>query len=235
MENTFKEQKRNKHGLLEGVNYVFNEDGTINWRKMVKPEYLVPNSQKTTETDVSKLDDSKLLILLGGIKELAQLRGYISVSYPTVIRDGGVTAVCRITWRENYETEGLPVSFEAMADATPRNTDRFASDYLAAIAENRAFVRAVRNFLKINIVSQEEVSKGEKQAETTESSSPNVVSPFDMLANLMQEKGVEFDLIKNRLIKDKVDGAESFTSVNDIPKDKIYEMIERVRAFKKKA
>ena len=50
---------RNKYGLLENanINYVYNEDGTINLRKMVKTEYLVPNRQKTQETDVSKLED----------------------------------------------------------------------------------------------------------------------------------------------------------------------------------
>ena len=38
--------KRNEYGLLEdeSVNYEFNLDGTVNWRKMVKPEFLVANS-----------------------------------------------------------------------------------------------------------------------------------------------------------------------------------------------
>jgi len=37
---------RNKYGLIEDqtLNYIFNDDGTINWRKMVKVEHLVPKN-----------------------------------------------------------------------------------------------------------------------------------------------------------------------------------------------
>ena len=35
--------KRNEHGLLENSEYSFNEDGSINWREMVKDEFLYPN------------------------------------------------------------------------------------------------------------------------------------------------------------------------------------------------
>ena len=76
--------KRNGHGLLENAEYIFNEDGSVNWRKMVGKHYLVPNKQRTNETDVSSLEDRDLLILLGGIKELAQIRGFINVSYNVV-------------------------------------------------------------------------------------------------------------------------------------------------------
>ena len=58
---------RNKDGLINGVDYVFTEDGLIDWRKMVKPEHLVPNKDRTSETDVTKLKDYQLIILLGGI------------------------------------------------------------------------------------------------------------------------------------------------------------------------
>ena len=61
--------KRDSNGLLEGVDYVFTEDGLIDWRKMVKTEYLVSNRDRTSETDVTKLTDAQLIILLGGIKE----------------------------------------------------------------------------------------------------------------------------------------------------------------------
>jgi len=29
--------KRDEHGLLECVDYVFNDDGSVNWRAMIKP------------------------------------------------------------------------------------------------------------------------------------------------------------------------------------------------------
>ena len=156
---------RNQYGLIEDqtLNYIFNDDGTINWRKMVKVEHLVPSRQKTQETDVSKLQDKDLLILLGGIKELAQIRGYTSVEYKVVAASENYFATsCRITWLPNYETGGKEVVFESLADATLNNTKSFARFFLAAIAENRAFVRCVRNFLKINIVSQEELGDASK-------------------------------------------------------------------------
>ena len=43
---------RDTDGLIKGVDYVFNEDGLIDWRKMIKTEHLVPNKDRTSETDV---------------------------------------------------------------------------------------------------------------------------------------------------------------------------------------
>ena len=39
--------KRDDNGLLTNppVAYVFNEDGSVNWRKMVRTEFLVANKQ----------------------------------------------------------------------------------------------------------------------------------------------------------------------------------------------
>ncbi len=52
--------KRDESGLIvqPKIDYVFHEDGTVDWRKMVKQEFLVPNKQRAgDETDVSKLED----------------------------------------------------------------------------------------------------------------------------------------------------------------------------------
>ena len=222
---------RNKYGLLENsnINYIYNEDGTINWRKMVKTEYLVPNRQKTQETDVSKLEDKDLLILLGGIKELAQIRGYTTVEYKVVAATENYFATsCRIIWIPNYETDGREIVFEALADATSNNTKSFARFFLAAIAENRAFVRCVRNFLKINIVSQEELGDA-KLIDDSNILVENPTSPQTLLEKTMKDKGVTFDILKKKLIKEKFDGAESFNTVLDIPKVKIFELIDRIK------
>ena len=220
--------KRNEFGLLENppIPYVFNEDGYVNWRKMIRPEFLVANKQRTQETDISKLEDKDLLILLGGIKELAQIRGFTCVSYD--VPEAGpnyVIASCYINWIGNYETSNVDVSFQSLADASPDNTQSFARNYLAAIAENRAFVRCVRNFLKINIVGQEEV--GIKVIE--EPGSDNPISPAAVLHNLMKEKGISFDQIQKRLVKDKYEKAEELASINEISKPKIFELIERIK------
>lgn len=224
---------RNEYGLLENdnVHYIFNDDGSINWRAMVKQQYLVPNRQKTQETNVSKLEDKDLLILLGGIKELAQIRGFTSVEYKVVTAtDNYFATSCKITWVPNYETENRSVSFEALADASLVNTKDFARYFLAAIAENRAFVRCVRNFLKINIVSQEELGDaklGLFAKEEVEKENP--MNPTVLLEKIMQDKGITFDTLKKKLVKEKFDNAENINSIKDIPKSKVFEMIERLK------
>ena len=222
---------RNEYGLIEdeSISYIFNSDNTINWRAMVKPQYLVPNRQKTSETDTSKLEDKDLLILLGGIKELAQIRGFTDVTYKVVAASESYFATsCRITWIPNYETEGRTITFEALADATVNNTKNFARYFLAAIAENRAFVRCVRNFLKINIVSQEELGDA-KLIDDSQASQESPTSPYALLEKAMKEKSVTFDSLKKKLIKEKFENAEQINSINDISKVKIFELIERIK------
>lgn len=220
--------KRNEFGLIcDGIQYVYNEDGSINWRKMIKPEYLVPNKQvfekrgKSVPENIQGLDDRELLILLGGIKDLAQVRGYSCVNQVVTSTPDRVSAVCSITYIPNYETEGRTVIFSDGADATPENTSPMGRQYLTPIAINRAFVRAVRNFLKINIVSQEEV--GPLAYSETDNASTS------LLKNVMKEFGVTFEVIKNALIKDGVEKAADFTSPDEIPRFKQFELIERIK------
>ena len=222
-----KRLSRNADGLIEGVDYVFNEDGTINWRKMVKREYLVSNKQRTKETDVSKLEDKDLLILLGGIKELAQIRGFSDVSYSVVSPSPDyVVATCKIQWISNFETEGKEVGFSAIGDASPNNTQSFARHYLGPIAENRSFVRCVRNFLKINIVSQEELGAGKvEQEESTE----NKLNPKSFLESIMKEKKISFEQVKAKLIKENFPKAEELNSIADISNSKVFDLIERLQ------
>ena len=216
---------RNEYKAL-GAKSMF-EDGTINWRKVVKPEYLVPNRQRTQETDVTKIEEKDLLILLGGIKELAQIRGYTKVEYKVVAASENYFATsCRITWLPNYETEGKEIIFEALADASTHNTKSFARFFLAAIAENRAFVRCVRNFLRINIVGQDEIGA---KTSFEDLAVENPVSPAAVLSSLMKEKSVTLDQVKKRLAKDGYQNAENLVSINEIPKPKIFELIERIK------
>lgn len=160
--------KRNEYGLIESVNYIFNDDGSINWRAMIKPEFLYPNKdwfelrKQQVPTSVEGLDDRQLLIMLGGLKELAKLRGYKSVSYEVNHpNDNYVVAKCRIEWIGNYESES--VTYEDVANATVNNTDDFCIKFLETIACNRAFVRCVRNFLNIHIVGADEIDKSKNR------------------------------------------------------------------------
>ena len=209
------------------MKYVFNDDGLVDWRKMVKQEFLVPNRQRTKEVDVSKMEDKDLLILLGGIKELAQIRGYTSLEYDVKSPSPDyVVATCKITWLPNFETEGNEVTFSAIGDASSNNTQSFAKFFLGPIAENRAFVRCVRNFLRINIVGQDEMGNVKVMDEP---SPENSSDPRHLLSNVMKEKSVSFELVKKKLIKEKFENAEHFSAIEDIPKYKIFELIERLK------
>jgi predicted transcriptional regulator len=57
----------------------------------------------------------------------------------------------------------------------------------------------------------------------------NPLSPTAVLSNLMREKGISFDDVKRRLIKDKLDKADEMTSLAEIPKPKIFELIDRIK------
>jgi len=222
---------RDKNGLIGdgSIEYVFTDEGQIDWRKMVKQEYLVPNRQRTKETDVSKMEDKDLIILLGGIKELAQIRGYTNVHYDVHSPSSDyVVATCSITWLPNYETEGNSVTFSAIGDASPNNTQSFAKYFLGPIAENRAFVRCVRNFLKINIVAQEEMGNVKfNESPLEQTGSPS--DPKFLLKEVMKEKSITFESVKKKLIKEKFEGAATLQDIDDIPKSKIFELIQRIK------
>jgi hypothetical protein len=216
--------KRDENGLLTKpiVPYEFNEDGSIDWRSMIRKEFLVPNKERTKETDVTKLEDKDLIILLGGIKELAQIRGYTDVNYSVnTPNQDYVAAVCSIKFIANYETGGREITFSAIGDASPFNTKDFAKNYLGPIAENRAFCRCVRNFLKINIVAQEELGKSKDEEK-------NAFEPSSLLGKVMKEKNISFDAVKKRLIKENYPNAAELTSIDEIPKIKIFELLDRI-------
>lgn len=218
--------ERNEFGLIcdGSVNYVYEESGLINWKKMIKPEFLVPHKTllekigKQVPETIEKLSDKELLILLGGLKDLAAIRGFSTCTYDvTAPCPEYVVAVCQIQWLPNYETEGRKVIFSSIGDASLNNTKGFGQMYLGAIAENRAFVRCVRNFLRINIVSQEEICEMANHASR------------DTSTNLLEETatkfGVTFDAIKKELIAEKVAGAEGFSTFNDIPKEMQFALV----------
>ena len=229
--------KRDEYGLLPGVKYEFNPNGMINWRAMIGREYLVVNrdsvKNQNKDLDISSLPDNQLLILLAGIKDLAQTRGFRSVSYDVIEASSNYVAVkCTIEWIPNFETEMEPVSFSSLADAHIENTKSFAKDFLMAIAENRAFVRAVRNFLRINIVGSDEVgdtNKGQPPQDSTDYSPVSSTRPVNVLVDLMKKTNIPFDKIKETLKKEGNIEAESWGEPNDVPNKVIFELIQRLK------
>jgi len=227
--------KRNEYGLLTHVDYVFNEDGTVNWRKMVSPEYLSVNKDRFKGRDVPQsidgLEDKDLIILLGGIKQLALIRGFTSVEHElkyVAYNHIGVTST--IQWIPNYETNNNIVTFQACASATLLNAPKMAP-YLETIAENRGFVRAVRNFLRINIVSQEELGGEIKEEETSGENHRTLKgTPYESLDKLLSTNKITFDAFTNRMAQAEVEGASEWTKITDIPLDLVITCTEKVQA-----
>jgi hypothetical protein len=241
-EDTVNKFKRDVNGLLECVDYIFNPDNTINWRSMINKDYLVPNrdafkNQKDInlkEIDISSLADNQLLILLAGIKELAQIRGYSNVSYDVIQAQPDYVAVkCTINWIPNYETNMKEVSFSALADAHLDNTKDFAKNFLMAIAENRAFIRTVRSFLKINIVGNDEMGKTTHIDSEVEPNT-SITQPVALLEKTMEEYNISFDQIKEGAIKKNMEGANIWLSINDIPPLSMFTIISGIKSKNKK-
>lgn len=232
--------ERDSSGLLLGKSYEFTEDGLVNWRKMINFKYLVPNLSKfpsgteNKDLNVQELDDSQLLILLGGIKELANIRGYSKVEYKVFnCTQNHVAVSCKITWLPNFETSNNIVEFESLADAHLDNTKSFAKDFLMAIAENRAFVRAVRNFLRINILGSDELGDTKNQTVVhTESGTENAIAashPANVLKDAMSKANISFEKIKETMLKEGIEEASSWNNVGDIPHKMIFSLIQRIK------
>ncbi len=220
------------------IKYIFDDNGMVDWRKMLKSKHLYPNPSKNiSETDVTKLRDGDLCILLGGIKELAQIRGYTNIEYDINCPSSDyVVATCKITWIPNYETEGKEVVFSAIGDASFENSSPVMGNYyLAPTAENRAFVRCVRSFLKINLVAKDELSGAVNtkfnQTISTEEKTGDQSDPHFLLEKVMKEKGVSFDKVKEVLVKEGYEGAKDFEKVSNIPKPKVFNLISRIKSI----
>ena len=104
--------KRNEAGLLEGVDYKFNDDGSVDWRAMVDPKHLYPNKGwfesrgEPMPRSSEGLADHQLLIKLSGIKELAKLRGFNRVHYDIIKCElDHVSVKCEINWIPNFENQ----------------------------------------------------------------------------------------------------------------------------------
>ncbi len=232
MSEEIKKFERLPNGLVKGVEYKYNEDGKINWRAMIKSEHLVFNKQyekeivekykkPLSELNPNEVEDKYILILLSGIKYISKLRGYISVSRPAIlVANNFISATHEITWIPNEETGNIVETFGDGADATPDNTNGFGKNFLTTIAINRSFVRTVRNYLEINIVGFDEMSKNftEKEVQTT----PNgVTNPSGMLRNTASDLNLTFDVIKkgaSTKYKDKIESkCEEWKDFDSIP------------------
>lgn len=125
-------------------------------KQMAKRYGLIESEQisKAKERQIlSELKDDNLkIILLQFFKDLAHLVGFSSIKYSQI---GGCNEeyaglCCEIHWADGQVTSGI-------GDAHKHNTNSFAKYYLAPIAENRSFVRAVKAYFNIPILGKDEI------------------------------------------------------------------------------
>lgn len=241
--NKIKVRERNELGLIKDIEYIFNEDGSVNWRGMVKKDFLYINPQNKSkiikkynkeyqdlDIEQDKIEDVDLVILLSGLKYLAQLRGFNSVTYNVVSNSlEQCVCVCRVVWIPNYETEGKEMIFESIAGASIDNCVSFGRKYLPEFCENRSFARNIRNFLQISIVSKEELNEN-----TESSNNESNTGPYMVLNDLMKTRKKDLDDIKKKMVTEGCNDAANWNSVTDIPIDKVEELIIRLKKHKTK-
>ena len=240
--------KRNADGLLEGVKYEYNEDGSVNWRAMIAPEHLYPNKgwfetrNQPMPQSIEGLADHQLLIKLSGIKELAKLRGFNRVHYEVIKCEiDHVSVKCEINWIPNFEnpkeeSDFLPpsTSFEDLANATVYNTSSFAQKFLETIAANRAFVRCVRNFLNVHIVGADEIdsSGGKSMPSLPQADVKEKLSPLNILMKKMGLSPEDFSTFKDILRgmwksgQYKNENVADWEDWEDIPKKEVMKLLE---------
>lgn len=230
--------KRNTWGLFDHIKYTYKPNGFVDWRSMISSEHIVLNKEnflrKENPIDLDTLGEDEMealkrkasekdiLIKLSGYKELAQLRGIRSlvteVNY--ISESNFARAECKITWLPNYETNYYEVVTNGNADACPENTNGFSSKYLVAIAENRAIIRAIRSFLQIQIVGQDEV-KSETPDDFRESGPVLLLSgPQGAIAKKLKDsKKTLAQLVQFAITKHSygVSNPEFWNKVQDIP------------------
>jgi hypothetical protein len=234
--------ERDEKGLIKGIEYHFKEDGKVDWKKMLKPEHLGLNKEvfsrrgidiyKLSEEETNKLKESatdkELIILLSGINYLADLRGYEKVEHVLSPHNSGISCTCHITWEPNFETNNKVKAFSQCAGATPYNTNQLGGKYLDAIAANRAFVRAVRFFLGIQIVAADEVDAAD-QSIVEEDNNFQPPSPHSTLKSTMSLAKLTFDKVKEKAASKGIN-VENWNTIDDIPIENCANLIGSIKA-----
>lgn len=250
---------RNTQGLIEGIDYPRKKTGEINWRALLRPEHLYINreykeelearfNKKLKDIDVTEVDDKQLLILLAGIKELARLRGYHSVKQ-SIYNVGPEKAVCtcQIEFIGNFETGGSPVVFSDVGSASLYSVSGNFQLHLEAIAANRAFVRAVRNYLGVNIVGKDEFDPYANKAYEAALKSPKAPEPAgestdsrppQLLKDMCEShkpKKITFEALQKRAADLAAKEPQTFisdpatwTSFEEIPKRDIFTLMSLI-------
>ncbi len=238
--------KRLENGLIEGINYIKDEKtGKIDWFKMIPPEYLYINQDKKGQLEkrlnksfqeIKKEEalETELIINLAGIRWLLDIIGFkYSKITPNACSQDYAAATCEISFIPSEYNNNQEQIYTQSASAHAGNTKSWYKEYLVEAASNRAFCRAVRFYCNLSCVSAEELGASIENGQNEQDNTPKIApaKQIQMLKDLMESKKVSWNHIVDRLKKeDKFD--EKFTSVDKLPPDVIFELIERLKSIK---
>lgn len=230
-------KKKNSTKKTVKSDYPLDENGNIDWLRLIPEKFIVPQDKSKKDIPISELQNHEKMILLGGWKFLLKKRGYISKH--DIIHSSSnefVSATCRITWTAHEDSDNIEQTYEASADSHLENTDGMMRKFLTANAQNRAFSRCVREYLNVNVVGKDETDKAtiEEMLNHNREYGGNHIyakSPQDSLRNLMTNKNHSLsDAItwfKSKKSKEIL-SPEEIDSINDwpdIPKHGCYALI----------
>lgn len=124
-------------------------------------------------------------------------------------------------------------TFTGVADASPRNCDAPYNQFPTSMAETRAFGRALRNMLRINVVTAEEVSKN---AEESASLPLEVADTTDFLVEPISDNQIKgLDTMCKKLDVNLISfcnaGEIKYNSIREIKRDKAALMMRTLNEF----
>jgi hypothetical protein len=84
------------------------------------------------------------------------------------------------------------------------------------------------------VVGDFELSDSAPAEKEQHSSTPHPTDPRATLLKLMTDKEITLEGVMGKLMKEGLKEAEKFSSIEEIPDLKVFELIERLKNFKKK-
>lgn len=231
--------------LSKRVEIVPPIDADIDWYSLIPEKYIVINKSnferrnKPVPTSLADVEDKDKLILLMGFRYIADLRGFSSLTYhPFCVQKDFVSIACEIEWTPLTPCD-IPRTSQGLGDAKRENVGSFVGEYLTPIAENRSFVRCVRNFLRIPVLGQDEIGDSSTQTATqptvAQEQAISPTSPHFVLNKILNEK----DKTSTQLYKwykkkhPDFEGVE-WQNVTDIPNQIALELISLLKNQEKK-
>lgn len=219
----------------------------IDWKLKIPTEHITLNREFWSKKNVNiyslseeEREDLKkrspeqgLLIKLSGFREVARARGIEKIDSELVYFSPKHVAVkCTILFQPSNENP-LGLSVSAIANASTENTNGDFSKFLETIAENRAFLRAVKNALNIYILGQDELPVEVNEIVIDQEATPSL---HNMYKEMLSDMGYTFTHVKNTLMKkqDEYPGCENWEKIEDIPQSVILVLIQKAKNKKNK-